>query len=275
MTTHAPTRPLDFNAGSPDPAPTAACHNCGAPVASIYCGACGQRFVDLDASTWHVVREALGDATDVDGRILRTGRALLSPGRITVEFRSGRRAPYLGPLKLFLLAGTVLTTTWILTRGADAHYYGFRPGGFDAAAYIDGVVRGAMASGFAIAVSSWALSRGRRRFLDEAVFALNLVAALALWSSVAIWLGTAWKLAWGTVAVVPATVPNLIYLVYLPACGVGLAYLALAVRRVHGGRWWAVALRSAVIAIAGIVAVTAVIAFPALMFMLRKAISSQ
>src|SRR3954447_25273586 len=82
------------------------CLNCGAPLGAEYCAACGQRAVDPDAPTWHVLKEAVSDATDFDGRAIRTLRALVSPGLLTLEFLRGRRAPYLGPLKLFLLAGT-------------------------------------------------------------------------------------------------------------------------------------------------------------------------
>src|SRR4029079_3078126 len=46
---------------------TARCLNCEAPMDGAFCAACGQHVVDLNASTWHVVREALGDATDLDG----------------------------------------------------------------------------------------------------------------------------------------------------------------------------------------------------------------
>jgi hypothetical protein len=224
-----------------------------------FCAACGQRVVDLNASTWHVVREALADATDVDGRLLRTLRAILSPGHLTLEFLRGRRAPFISPLKLVLLAGTVLTTTWIVTRGVDSHFYGLASDR-SAARYIDTVVRGAMASVATIAMGSWALTGGRGRLLDEAVFALHLVSALAVWTAAVIWFGTAWKLVWGVVAAVPQSVPSLPVLVFLPASLVGLAYLVAAVHRVQGGRWWMVALRSAVIAIVGVGAVLTIIA---------------
>jgi hypothetical protein len=240
---------------APDSTPsTDDCRNCGTPVFDAYCARCGQKVVDLKASTWDVVREALGDAIDLDGRILRTGRAIVSPGSLTCEFLRGRRAPFLSPLKLFLFAGTGLTTTWLLTRGIDARFYGMA-GDSSAAKYIDTVVRGAMASGIAIALGSWALAGQRRRILDAAVFALHLVAALALWAAIVIWLGTAWKLMWGTAAAVPHSLPSLPFLVFLPASVLGLAYLVAAVYRVHGGPWWLVALRSAVLAALGIAAV--------------------
>lgn len=237
----------------------AACLNCGAPLDGAYCAACGQQAVDLAAPTWHVVREAVADAMDVDGRVFRTARALITPGRLTVEFLRGRRAPYVGPLKLFVLAGAALTTTWIVTRAADARYYGLPATGAADGAYIDTAVRGALAASLAVAVTSWLLGRARRRLLDEVVFALHLVTALSLLTTAAIWLGTVWKLAWGTVAGVPSAVPSLVYLLFLPAGVLGLVYATVAVRRVHGVAWWAAELRAVVLVAVGFAALLAVI----------------
>jgi Protein of unknown function (DUF3667) len=101
-------------------APTIRCLNCAAPVNGAFCAACGQHAVDLNASTWHVLREALGDATDLDGRVARTARALLSPGRLTLEFLRGRRVPYVGPLKLFRWWVVMLRSAIIVSVGAMA-----------------------------------------------------------------------------------------------------------------------------------------------------------
>jgi hypothetical protein len=223
-----------------------ACLNCGAPLTAEYCGACGQRAVDLGESTWHTIREAFSDASDIDGRVLRTVRALKTPGQLTVEFVHGRRAPFVGPLKIFLFAGAALTTTWILTRGIDYHYYGFTAAKSASIKYIDTVVRASSTGCMAVALSSWVLGLGRRRLLDEVVFALHCIAAMLLLTSAAIWLGTGWKVLWGTAAVVPAAVPPLPFLVYLPALVFGLAYVAIADRRVHGGAWWIAVVRALV-----------------------------
>jgi Protein of unknown function (DUF3667) len=261
MTHPSATSRLASSESEPIGAPKA-CLNCGASLAGIYCTACGQRAVDLTATTWHVVREALEEAIDFDSRALRTAKALASPGRLTIEFLHGRRVSYLGPLKLFLLAGSVLTTSWIVTRGVDARYYG-SVAERSAGAYIDTVVRGSLAAGIAITTTGWVLGRGRRRLLDEAVFALHLVAALALWAAGVFWLGTAWKLVWGTAAAAPHYLPSLPFLVFLPATLIGLAYVVFAVRRVYGGRWWATALRASLIAAVGIAILTGFIAHAA------------
>ena len=200
------------------------------------------------------MKEQIKDAIDLDGRAFRTARALATPGRLTTEFLHGRRAPYVGPIKLFLFAGTVLTTTWIVTRGIDSHYYNLAVDR-EAGAYVDRVVRGSLAAGMAIASTNWLVALGRRRFTDDAVFALHLVATLTLWAAGIIWMGTAWKLAWGTVAATPQNLPSLVFMLFLPAVVVGLAYIVAAVHHVYRGRWWMTALRAVVIAAAGTAAV--------------------
>jgi hypothetical protein len=205
-----------------------------------------------------VIKEAVSDATDVDGRAVRTIQALVSPGRLTLEFLRGCRAPYLGAFKLFLLAGTALTTTWIATRGTDAHYYGYRAG-VGATNYIDVVVRGSLTAGVAIALASWAVDLGRRRMLDDVIFALHLVATLMLWTAAITWIGTGWKATWGTVAATPSHLPSLPFLLFLPAGIVALGYIVVAVHRVYAGRWWSTALRALLITAVGATAVTEVL----------------
>jgi hypothetical protein len=179
--------------------------NCGAPLGGIYCAPCGQRAIDLSANRWHVVKEGFAEATDVDGRAVR---ALVSPSRLTIDFLGGRRTPYLGPVKPFLFAGTALTTTRIAMRGIDVRFYGMRAD-TTAGSYIDAVVRGSLAAGFAIAGTGWVFDFGRSRLLDEAVFALHLVAALALCLAAVVWIGAGWKVLWGTAAAVPHSMPSL------------------------------------------------------------------
>jgi hypothetical protein len=250
----APTVAAALDAGGP----AVACLSCGSSHIHAYCAACGQRSVDVTASTWHVLKEALSDATDLDGRILRTVHAIASPGQLTIDFLRGRRAPYIGPVKLFLFAGAALSTTWMLTRSVDARYYGLSAEG-SAATYIDTVVRGLLGASFAVSLTAWALARGRRRLLDEAVFAIHTVATFAIGLALVLWLGTGWKLAWGTAARVPAGVPPLAYLLLLPGGILSLSYIGVAFRRVHGGSWWAAVLCTLLLVAAGFAAATLVI----------------
>jgi hypothetical protein len=80
------------------------CTNCGATLAGAYCQACGQRrFVESDRRFGHLIHQFLASATDLDGRIWRTVRALLfQPGLLSREYFIGRRARWIAPVSLFL-----------------------------------------------------------------------------------------------------------------------------------------------------------------------------
>lgn len=80
------------------------CANCGTPLQGAFCHACGQkRFVDSDRRFAHLLNQLVVSATDIDGRIWRTLRALLlRPGLLGRDYIAGRRAHWLTPMTLFL-----------------------------------------------------------------------------------------------------------------------------------------------------------------------------
>lgn len=84
---------------------TGNCLNCGAELRGRFCSACGQRAV----AAYPTVRQMVGDAWEelsgYDGRFARTFRLLLGrPGGLTVETLQGRRARYISPVRLYLVA---------------------------------------------------------------------------------------------------------------------------------------------------------------------------
>jgi hypothetical protein len=83
-----------------------ACTNCGAGLSGTYCARCGQRrFTEADRRFGHLVREFLAAATDLDGRFWGSVLALLfRPGRLSRDYMNGRRARWMSPIALFLLA---------------------------------------------------------------------------------------------------------------------------------------------------------------------------
>lgn len=86
--------------------PTDHCANCGATMQGDYCVACGQRrFRPEDRRFSHLLRETFDALTDLDSRLWRSLRALvLQPGRIARDWTDGRRAYWISPIRLFLLA---------------------------------------------------------------------------------------------------------------------------------------------------------------------------
>lgn len=85
------------------------CVNCGAPLTGAYCADCGQkRFVESDRRLSHLLGEIVAGATELDGRIWRSIRALLfRPGLLSREYFEGRRARWISPISLFFAASVV------------------------------------------------------------------------------------------------------------------------------------------------------------------------
>jgi hypothetical protein len=90
-------------------APTGTCRNCGGALASPYCGQCGQQDRPINPSLFSLVGEAIAEASDVDGKLLRSVRFLFTrPGFLTNELFAGRRASYVSPLRLYLVFSVIL-----------------------------------------------------------------------------------------------------------------------------------------------------------------------
>lgn len=92
------------------PAPVATadavtCASCGAALAGRFCHACGQ---ERAAGGAGYLRRAVADALSIDGKTLRSVRdLLLRPGFLTLEFMAGRTLRYTQPAQLYLLAAAL------------------------------------------------------------------------------------------------------------------------------------------------------------------------
>lgn len=87
-----------------------ACANCLARMAGPYCHACGQHESAAHPATiGHLFHELTHELLHVDGKIWRTARSLfLHPGELTAEYWAGRRARWIGPFRVFLIAAAAL-----------------------------------------------------------------------------------------------------------------------------------------------------------------------
>jgi hypothetical protein len=83
------------------------CLNCGAALHGAFCGECGQRSVPANPTVSELAGDAWQELSGYDGRILATFRGLLHPGRLTNEYLQGRRARYLPPVRLYLIASVI------------------------------------------------------------------------------------------------------------------------------------------------------------------------
>ncbi|MEM9570349.1 MAG: DUF3667 domain-containing protein [Pseudomonadota bacterium] len=82
-----------------------ACKNCGEMVTQRYCTNCGQLAASFHRPILTLIGETIGDTFTLDGRLARTLPVLLfRPGRLTKNYTEGKRARYVPPFRLFLLA---------------------------------------------------------------------------------------------------------------------------------------------------------------------------
>lgn len=80
------------------------CLNCGAALQGPFCGQCGQRVIPPYPTLREMAADAWHEFSGWDGRFVRTFRTLLHPGALTIDVMEGRRARYVSPLRLYLVA---------------------------------------------------------------------------------------------------------------------------------------------------------------------------
>ena len=104
--------------GTPADVVVGRCANCGTPGSGKYCGSCGQRLDVHLHSVGHFVAEAAEVLTHSDSSLWKTLWPLLArPGELTREFIAGRRARYLQPFRLYLVASVLLLLATTLGDG--------------------------------------------------------------------------------------------------------------------------------------------------------------
>lgn len=82
------------------------CVTCRTRVCTPHCPECGESEIRAgDLGLRHLLIQAFHSVTDVDGRLLRSLRALLfHPGALTTAYLEGPRKPYISPFQVFLIA---------------------------------------------------------------------------------------------------------------------------------------------------------------------------
>jgi hypothetical protein len=84
------------------------CLNCNAQVQGKYCHICGQENIEPEENVWHLVTHFFNDITHFDGKFFSTLKLLiLKPGFLPAEYKMGRRASYLNPIRMYLFTSFV------------------------------------------------------------------------------------------------------------------------------------------------------------------------
>lgn len=90
------------------------CPNCGSIRPNAFCGYCGQNSRDYDVSFWIVLKDAIGEMFELDGRVIRSIKSiLLHPGQLSLAFVENRRASFVNPFRLFMFT----TILWFFLFG--------------------------------------------------------------------------------------------------------------------------------------------------------------
>lgn len=102
-----PIEPLSTRYPAEVPASGSACQNCQTMLQGGYCHVCGQHAHNPLRSFRHAVEDVFESFWHVDGRIFRTLRDLLVPGKITREYLAGHRVRYIPPLRLYVILSLI------------------------------------------------------------------------------------------------------------------------------------------------------------------------
>src|SRR5688572_2115699 len=101
------------------------CENCGTALQGHYCHVCGQSVHSPTRHFGHALEEVLESFWHLDGRVFRTLRDLLFPGRIARNYLDGQRVRYITPLRLFVILSLLTFFIGKLTVHVDEEGFKF------------------------------------------------------------------------------------------------------------------------------------------------------
>lgn len=84
-----------------------ACENCTTALQGDFCHQCGQSAHSPVRSFGHAIEEVFESFWHLDGRIFRTLRQLLLPGRLAADYLAGHRTRYIPPIRLFVIVAVL------------------------------------------------------------------------------------------------------------------------------------------------------------------------
>lgn len=86
------------------------CLNCNHRLAesSNFCEQCGQRNRSSQITLWSLIGDFFTQQFALEGRLFRTVRELIfHPGRLTLDYWNGKRARYVSPIQIYLIASVL------------------------------------------------------------------------------------------------------------------------------------------------------------------------
>jgi hypothetical protein len=240
------------------------CLDCGGLLGGPYCASCGQKNELEHRSLWQLVKDAVGPAVLLEGKLWRTlGTLLLRPGALSEAYTEGKRSRYIRPLRLYFWVSVLFFSALALR---PAHAVKVELGSADEinlphASFLQRKLRQKVE---AMGKEQTVRDQFRHEFvnlLPKAAFFLVPFSALLLWLFwwkrpyvdhlvLALHGHTVLFLGFG-VALVP--------LAFFHAVGLGgpLVWLPFAFRRFYRSPWWVTLLKAVPLAILYLVLVSA------------------
>ncbi len=83
---------------------SASCQNCGETVSQSFCPSCGQVVEERRGPLVGLVGDFISEVFSLDGRHVRTAVGLPMPGRLTQLYLEGKRASYVSPVRVYIVA---------------------------------------------------------------------------------------------------------------------------------------------------------------------------
>lgn len=120
-----PIEPITATMPPVAPAHGRSCENCSSTLQGSYCHVCGQHAHNPLRSFRHAVEDVFESFWHLDGRIFRSLRDLLIPGRVTGNYLAGQRVRYIPPLRLYVILSLM---TFFIAHFVTA---GIKGGGID------------------------------------------------------------------------------------------------------------------------------------------------
>jgi hypothetical protein len=85
------------------------CRNCGAPAPGKFCPECGQETAREPRTLQQFFDALIAQYIGREGQLRQTlSKLFFAPGALTVEYMAGRRARYLRPFQLYLIASVIV-----------------------------------------------------------------------------------------------------------------------------------------------------------------------
>lgn len=105
------------------------CLNCNARVYGRYCHVCGQENTETEETAWHLITHFFNDITHFDGKFFSSLKLLFfKPGFLSNEYRMGRRASYLNPVRMYIFTSFVFFLVFFSQFQVDEKQFEFKVG---------------------------------------------------------------------------------------------------------------------------------------------------